>query len=67
MNWGWLVLDAGKTESVLGFSRNAGRLIEGIKRTMAWYRAYGAGADARQLCEADIAEFTTGKIAQSLS
>ena len=35
---GWLVLDAGKTESVLGFSQRW-TLIEGVKRTMAWYRA----------------------------
>ena len=31
---GWLVLDAGKTESVLGFSQRW-TLIEGVKRTMA--------------------------------
>ena len=34
----WLVLDARKTESVLGFSQRW-TLIEGVKRTMAWYRA----------------------------
>ena len=53
---GWLVLDAGKTESVLSFSQRW-TLIEGVKRTMAWYRARQAGADARALCLADMADF----------
>ena len=53
---GWLVLDAGKTESVLGFSQRW-TLIEGVKRTMAWYRARQGGADARALCLADMSDF----------
>ena len=53
---GWLVLDAGKTESVLGFSQRWA-LIEGVKRTMAWYRAFGSGADARELCLRDFSDF----------
>jgi len=53
---GWLVLDAGKTESVLGLSQRW-TLIEGVKRTMAWYRARQGGADARALCLADMSDF----------
>lgn len=53
---GWLVLDAGKTESVLGFSQRWA-LIEGVKRTMAWYRAFGSGADVRELCLRDFSDF----------
>jgi CDP-glucose 4,6-dehydratase len=53
---GWLVLDAGKTESVLGFAQRW-TLIEGVKRTMAWYRARQGGADARALCLADMSDF----------
>jgi CDP-glucose 4,6-dehydratase len=53
---GWLVLDAGKTESVLGVSQRW-TLIEGVKRTMTWYRAQQGGADARALCLADMSDF----------
>ena len=53
---GWLVLDAGKTESVLGFSQRW-TLVEAVKRTMAWYRAYSSGTDARELCLRDFLDF----------
>jgi CDP-glucose 4,6-dehydratase len=53
---GWLVLDAGKTESVLGVSQRW-TLIEGVKRTMAWYRARQRGADPRMLCLTDMSDF----------
>jgi CDP-glucose 4,6-dehydratase len=53
---GWLVLDAGKTESVLGFSQRW-TLIEAVRRTIAWYRARQSGADARALCLADLSDF----------
>ena len=56
----WLALDTGKAKTTLGVSPRL-TVVQAVDRTMAWYRAYGAGADARQLCEADIAEFTTGK------
>jgi len=55
---GWLVLDAGKTESMLGFSQRW-TLIEGVKRTMAWYRSFCEGADARELCLRDISDFSS--------
>jgi CDP-glucose 4,6-dehydratase len=53
---GWLVLDAGKTESVLGLSQRW-TLIEGVKRTMAWYRSYSGDVDARELCLHDFESF----------
>jgi CDP-glucose 4,6-dehydratase len=53
---GWLVLDAGKAESVLGISPRW-TLIEAVKRTMAWYRAYSGGADAHELCVRDLSDF----------
>lgn len=34
---------------------------EAVARTMAWYRAWTDGADARALCEADIADYQAGK------
>ena len=34
-------------------------LEQAIGLTMAWYRAHGQGADARQLCDADISGFET--------
>ncbi|HET7910627.1 MAG TPA: CDP-glucose 4,6-dehydratase [Pseudolabrys sp.] len=52
----WLVLDAGKAESLLGLSQRW-TLIEGVKRTMAWYRARQNGKDARALCLADMSDF----------
>jgi len=53
---GWLALDAGKAERLLGFSHRWS-LIETVKRTMAWYRALQNGGDARTLCLADISDF----------
>ena len=52
----WLVLDAGKAESVLGLSPRW-TLVTAIKRTMAWYRAQRAGSDARTLCLSDLSDF----------
>jgi CDP-glucose 4,6-dehydratase len=53
---GWLVLDSGKSESVLGFSQRW-TLVEAVKRTMGWYRAYSGGVDARELCLRDFSDF----------
>jgi CDP-glucose 4,6-dehydratase len=52
----WLVLDAGKAESVLGIAQRW-TLIEAVKRTMGWYRAHSGGADARELCLRDLTDF----------
>ncbi len=52
----WLALDAGKARAVLGIAPRFS-LPQAIERTMTWYRAHREGADARGLCEADIAAF----------
>ncbi|WP_114972563.1 CDP-glucose 4,6-dehydratase [Rhodoferax ferrireducens] len=53
---GWLALETAKARSVLGV-QPCWSLAEAVYRTMAWYRAQHAGADARLLCEADIAQY----------
>ncbi len=52
----WLALDNAKARNVLGVSP-ALTLVQAVTRTMTWHRSYKAGAGARLLCEADIAEF----------
>ena len=41
-------------------------LEQAVGLTMAWYRAHGQGADARQLCDADISDFETRSVAIDL-
>lgn len=53
---GWLSLDTGKARERLGI-RPVWTLAEAVERTMTWYRAHEEGADARQLCHADISDF----------
>jgi CDP-glucose 4,6-dehydratase len=55
---GWLALEVALARARLGVAPRWG-LREGVARTMAWYRQLGAGADARALCEADIAGHET--------
>jgi CDP-glucose 4,6-dehydratase len=52
----WLALNASKAQAVLGVAPILS-LAQAVDQTMAWYRAQGQGADARQLCLADISEF----------
>jgi CDP-glucose 4,6-dehydratase len=52
----WLALDASKAQAVLGITPILS-LAQAVDQTMAWYRAQGQRADARQLCLADISEF----------
>ena len=54
----WLALDIAKARTVLSVSPTL-TLVQAVTRTMAWYRAHKDGADARRLCEADIADFET--------
>lgn len=56
---GWLALEIAKSRAALGVAPRWS-LAESVGRTMAWYRAQHAGADARQLCEADIAAYEAG-------
>lgn len=51
-----LALEVAKARHLLGI-RPRWTLPKAITRTMAWYRAHFAGADARALCLADIADF----------
>ena len=53
---GCLALEVAKVRSVLGVKPRWAVEIA-VQRTMAWYRAVAAGADARALCEADIAAY----------
>lgn len=52
----WLALDASKAQAALGIAPILS-LAQAVDQTMAWYCAQGKGADARQLCLADISEF----------
>ncbi len=53
---GCLALEAAKARVVLGIVPKWA-LAETVIRTMAWYRAQHAGADARALCAAEIAAY----------
>lgn len=53
---GWLSLETAKVRETLGV-RPKWDLTETIHRTMAWYSAHQHGADARDLCEAEIADY----------
>ena len=52
----WLALQAAKARSVLGVSPTW-TLVQAVMRTMIWYRMQHDGADARDLCHSDIADF----------
>lgn len=53
---GWLALETAKARVTLDVQPRWG-LVEGVQRTMAWYRAQQQGADARALCETEIAAY----------
>lgn len=53
---GWLALETAKARTLLDV-RPRWTLREAVHRTMAWYAAQHAGADADTLCEADIAAY----------
>lgn len=53
---GWLALEIAKVRVTLGVSPKWG-LTESVRRTMAWYRAQQQGANARGLCEVEIAAY----------
>ena len=54
----WLELETAHARQALGVAPRWG-LTTAIARTMDWYRAQAAGADARALCEADFTAFET--------
>ena len=53
---GLLLLESAKARNQLGYRSRLG-LAEGVRRTLHWYRAQAAGADARTLCEQDILDY----------
>jgi CDP-glucose 4,6-dehydratase len=54
----WLALETAKARTDLGVQPHW-RLTVAVDRTLAWYRAQQAGAQARALCLADIAAYCT--------
>ena len=55
---GWLALEIAKARTALGVQPRW-PLVESVQRTIHWYRQQHEGADARALCEADIAAYET--------
>ncbi|WP_447577566.1 CDP-glucose 4,6-dehydratase [Achromobacter kerstersii] len=53
---GLLALDTSRARSVLGVA-SRWSLAQGVVNTMQWYRALHEGADARALCDAQIAAY----------
>jgi CDP-glucose 4,6-dehydratase len=53
---GWLSLETAKARTLLGV-KPRWSLEEAVVRTMNWYRAQNDGANARELCLADMAAF----------
>ena len=53
---GWLALEIAKARVMLGVNPRW-TLVQSVHRTMAWYRDQQHGADARTLCEAEIAAY----------
>jgi CDP-glucose 4,6-dehydratase len=53
---GWLTLEVAKSRMELGVNPKW-HLVESVQRTVAWYKAQHQGADARSLCEAEIAAY----------
>ena len=53
---GWLALEVAQARVALGVSARWD-LAEAVARTMRWYRREADGAEARALCEADIADY----------
>jgi len=50
---GWLALETAKSRQQLGI-QPCWSLADTVARTMAWYRSFASGADARRLCLADL-------------
>jgi CDP-glucose 4,6-dehydratase len=57
---GWLALETAKARVALCVQPRW-NLIETVTHTLAWYQAQHAGADARELCLAEIADYENGE------
>ncbi len=62
----WLALDVTKARNVLGVAQVL-PLAQAIGLTIRWYRSHGHGADARQLCDADISDFEKRALNRSVA
>jgi CDP-glucose 4,6-dehydratase len=51
-----LALDSAKAGNVLGIAPTL-TLVQAVQQTMVWYRAHNNGADARELCSAEISDY----------
>lgn len=63
---GWLALETAKARVTLGLQPKW-NLAESVKRTMAWCQAQYAGADARELCLAEIAQYESSGACETQS
>jgi CDP-glucose 4,6-dehydratase len=52
----WIGLDTAKADQILNF-RSSLTVHESVTRTMQWYIESSKGKNARELCEADIAQY----------
>jgi CDP-glucose 4,6-dehydratase len=57
---GWLALETAKARVALDVQPRW-NLAETVTRTLAWYQAQHAGADARELCLEEIADYENGE------
>ncbi len=53
---GWLALEVAKARTQLGINPRW-TLAQSVERTLGWYRRQAEGVSARDLCDADIADF----------
>jgi CDP-glucose 4,6-dehydratase len=53
---GWLALEVTKARHLLGVQSRWG-LATSVARALRWYREHHAGADARTLCLAELADY----------
>ena len=53
---GWLALEVSKARNMLGVQA-CWTLAQAVQRTIHWYRQQHDGANAKALCEADIAAY----------
>lgn len=63
---GWLALETAKVRVALGVQPKWS-LAETVTRTMSWYQALNAGADARDLCLAEITHYESHAVREAVA